>query len=338
MTVELTVELTPEAQKKCLLAGVNAAKQQTLALTVESADDLSSDLVIVRSDGSARIHSPGQMNWAFVPTTVSEALRAITEYQREEASSQREAAFQRVEQCEADPARYCNTSAPTYGLTPEDAVIVQARWQAAIDRHYDALLAEWAASDDPSWSKLSGRMYDAAERASQQIKDLVLKAREDDNALKAAAEAETQRKAALLQADVDRGFDAGWTFAVTAGMASFLKSSRTDENAASQIWVAGQSKRWVGAFTRATTIDRFLSKSAEAFSLDGIGRFDCIQLSGFSTNSRGRRRNVSDTYAVVVAVSDEKITICLAESRAQALSVAKKLSKKSDVVANGGGQ
>ena len=94
------------------------------------------------------------------------------------------------------------------------------------------------------------------------------------------------------------------------------------------LWLSGQSKRWVGIFTQPRGIDSFLSSPKGEFTWDisSLTRGQCIQGAGFDTNSRGKRRSESEWFGVVIA-NDDALVIRLAGSRAEAFKIAAGLGK-----------
>lgn len=110
----------------------------------------------------------------------------------------------------------------------------------------------------------------------------------------------------------------GIVFKVEAGMCSFL-----GEN----LWAGGQTKRWVGIFSGPKGIDSFLDspRGEHVFSVASLKCGECIQGGGYDTNSRGKRRNESEWFGVVVRNDETEIVIDLHDSRAATIKAAAKL-------------
>ena len=101
------------------------------------------------------------------------------------------------------------------------------------------------------------------------------------------------------------------------------------------LWKSGQTKRWVGVFSAPKGIDRFLTspKGEFVFHVADLQPGTTIQGGGYDTNSRGKRRNESEFFGVVVSNTEERIVVDSHNTRAAAMSAAKKLVKKLQVAA-----
>jgi hypothetical protein len=76
------------------------------------------------------------------------------------------------------------------------------------------------------------------------------------------------------------------------------------------LWSSGQTKRWVGIFTQPK----------------GMEPGQCIQGGGYDTNSRGKRRNESEWFGVVVSNAADALVVNICDSRSACFSAAKKIS------------
>jgi len=117
--------------------------------------------------------------------------------------------------------------------------------------------------------------------------------------------------------DAEIALRGGTVFPVEGGMCAFKGHS---------LWTSGQSKRWVGVFSAAKGIDKFLPnpKGEFVFDVRGLAAGQCIQGGGYDTNSRGKRRSETEFFGVVVELSDSEIVVRLCDSRAQAFKLAAK--------------
>ena len=129
----------------------------------------------------------------------------------------------------------------------------------------------------------------------------------EEDQKKAAAAA----KAKVLQDEVDQ--HGGYVFPVQGGMATFLERG---------LWLGGQSKRWVGTFSKARSVDKFLEAPRGEFSFNvmGLSAGDLVQGGGYDTNSKGKRRNESEWFGRVVSVSADQIVVRVYDSRTEAMA------------------
>lgn len=139
----------------------------------------------------------------------------------------------------------------------------------------------------------------------------------DEHAKKHAAWSEAQRIAKQAAKDAEIELRGGTVFPVEGGMCSFKGHS---------LWTSGQTKRWVGVFSAAKGIDRFLPnpKGEFVFDVRGLTAGQCIQGGGYDTNSRGKRRSETEFFGVVVTILDSEIVVRLCDSRADAFKLAAK--------------
>lgn len=87
------------------------------------------------------------------------------------------------------------------------------------------------------------------------------------------------------------------------------------------LWRGGQSKRWVGKFSQARGIDDFLTspKGEHIFDVSGLVVGDRIQGGGYDVNSRGKRRNESEWFGIVMGNDESGLVVKVVASRAEAL-------------------
>jgi hypothetical protein len=95
------------------------------------------------------------------------------------------------------------------------------------------------------------------------------------------------------------------------------------------LWGGGQTRRWVGVFTEPKGVKNFLDnpRGEKIWDVRSLVPGDCVQGAGFDTNSRGKRRNESEFFGVVIRNDDTGLVIKMVSSRAAAL----KLSRKTKV-------
>ena len=88
------------------------------------------------------------------------------------------------------------------------------------------------------------------------------------------------------------------------------------------IWCSSQTKRWVGTFSSARCIDAFLPnpKGEFAFDFSNIKPGTCVQAGGYDTNSRGKRRDESEFFGVVIVNDESGLVIKECDSRSKALA------------------
>ena len=137
----------------------------------------------------------------------------------------------------------------------------------------------------------------------------------------AATEAAAAKKAAIqAEREAMIAEHGGYLWRPEAGMCDF---------AGMGLWLSGQSKRWVGIFTNSRGIASFLDspRGEHTFEISGLSAGDCIQGGGFDTNSRGRRRNESEFFGVVVRNDDSGLVVKIVETRTAAFAASKKLLK-----------
>jgi len=87
------------------------------------------------------------------------------------------------------------------------------------------------------------------------------------------------------------------------------------------LWSGSQDKRWVGVFTEARGIDRFLDnpRGEQIWNVASLQAGERIQGGGYDTNSRGRRRNESQFFGVVLRNDSDTLVVKIMDSRTDAL-------------------
>lgn len=134
---------------------------------------------------------------------------------------------------------------------------------------------------------------------------------------KAEQTAAIAAKAAAIAAEIAE--HGGFVFPVSAGMCEFRGRN---------LWQGGQTVRWVGTFTEARGIDRFLDspRGEFAFGVAGLKPGDRIQGGGYEKKYNGKRRHESEFFGVVVSVGHSEIVVREYPSRAAALAGAAALA------------
>jgi hypothetical protein len=133
-----------------------------------------------------------------------------------------------------------------------------------------------------------------------------------------AKEAAARAKAEAIEAMIAEHGGYRWT--VEAGMCDFRGFN---------LWAGSQTRRWVGIFTAPKGIDSFLDspRGEHTFEISSLVAGDCIQGGGYDINSRGRRRNQSEFFGVVIRNDDTGLVVKITDSRAAALKAAAKIKK-----------
>jgi len=104
----------------------------------------------------------------------------------------------------------------------------------------------------------------------------------------------------------------GYMWATPGGMCDFLGY---------RLWNQYQTRRWVGVFTSPKGISRFCESPRRELSFDisGLEPGDCIQGGGYAENSRGKRREQTEFFGVVISNSDDRLVVKVCDSRSEAL-------------------
>lgn len=310
--VKVTYNLSAAGQKAALIAGRNASQTVTETMTLEDAALL--DKVTIGADGSLSLDASksfwrGQTYTALAldvpPLTLAEVLAAQVAYIAAiDAKLDAERIVREAKEAEEKRARDLKLA--------HDGPIV------------DSILAEVEALDvfaplPAGFACYGGMIRDGHELSlnAEQSKrrDAISAARL--KALTDAEKAEADAKAARIAAMVAKNGGYLWGLAGNK-MCSFLGF---------ELWSGGQTKRWVGIFTTVKGISSFLDSPRGEFVFDvsGLAVGDCIQGGGYDTNSRGKRRNESEWFGVVVRNDSNALVVKICNSRAATFAAAKKL-------------
>jgi hypothetical protein len=127
---------------------------------------------------------------------------------------------------------------------------------------------------------------------------------------KEAKEAEERAKEAAKQSLIEQKGGYWWAPAKFHGLLGY------------GVWHSGQTKRWVGTFSSARGIDEFLPNPKGEFVFDflNVKPGTCVQAGGFDTNSRGKRRDESEFFGVVIVNDESGLVIKEFDRRANALA------------------
>ena len=156
------------------------------------------------------------------------------------------------------------------------------------------------------WKRADGKTHYFA--LSPDGKERAVKASQlRQNAIAAQKEAE---KAATVAEHGGHWWDAA------GGMCNFLGYG---------LWSGRQDKRWVGRFSAARGINKFLPspRGEQTFDVRGLRPGDCIQGGGYDENKRGRRSNESGFFGVVVKNDETGLVVDICDTRAEALTKAR---------------
>lgn len=315
MNVTVKYNLSAAGQRAALLAGRCASATVTETMPLEDTSLL--DQLTIAADGALSFPALGGHIYGFPamvldapPATVAELIQAYAAYRAHVDEQAAQAAADR---------------------TAKEAAVVAER-QAAIDRDAPEVASildelESISPADPLPQGLSCENYQPFlyRRGSR---NLTLATTPADMArLAAIAKA---RQTAKEQADVakeaakDAERDAliaqhgGMWWAPQGGMCQFLGYG---------LWQSGQTKRWVGIFTSPKGISEFLDspRGEFAFGVSSLAPGDCIQGGGYDTNSRGKRRNESEWFGVVVRNDDTGLVIRQCASRSACFAAVKEI-------------
>lgn len=154
------------------------------------------------------------------------------------------------------------------------------------------------------------------------LPDLLYVSREDvavlDGVISDRSKASAERKAQVAREAADKiaaeiAEHGGFVFPVAAGMCKFKGRN---------FWETGQTVRWVGTFSEARGIDRFLDspKGEFVFDVAGLKVGGRIQGGGYEKQYNGKRRHESEFFGVVVSLGDSEIVVRKYSTRAGALA------------------
>lgn len=315
MNVNVTVKyrLSAAGQRAALVAGRPATSTATETMTID--DPALLDHLTIQPDGSLVLDVTGYPGGCYhskllyldaPPSSIKEVLQLWGAYSDEvKAAREAEAAAERARQEEA--ARKAAEKAA------HDAPLVEALLSEleALDPLAD--LPAGISLDYFGTLERDRYRYTQTQEQITRAKALYEKRNQARADAKAAAKrAEQEAREAMV---AEHG---GYLWQPEAGMCDFLGFG---------LWCSGQSRRWVGIFTQPKGIERFLDSPRGEFTweIGSLQRGDCIQGGGFDTNSRGKRRNQTEWFGVVIRNDDSGLVVKICDSRAAALAAAKKL-------------
>lgn len=312
--VKVTYNLSQAGQRAALLAGKTATATVTVLMILDDAELL--DAVTIGTDGSLSldaskkyVSNTGRFYSAPAfdapPETLADVIAALKTVREKAAANEAEEKANREARESADVQRAAEKAA-------HDAPLV------------DALLAEYELLDPLAIpTMVSGRPY------GRLIKDgysytLTPAQLDRVDALgnahhKAQSDAKDAARAAKQAArDAMIAEHGGYRWEHT-GLCNFIGFN---------LWSSGQTKRWVGIFTQPKGIARFLDspRGEHTFDVSSLEPGQCIQGGGYDTNSRGKRRNESEWFGVVVSNAADALVVNICDSRSACFSAAKKIS------------
>jgi hypothetical protein len=310
LNVTVTYKLSATGQKAALLAGRPASEKVTEVMVL---DDLSlMDVMDIGEDGSISYtadvcsyvggYSAPVLNAS--PESISEIVAIVQEWR---AGIQIRVDAQRAE----EETAAAKQAAEEKDKLEKDGPLVDALIAEIGGSNPLALLAPGISID---WYHRGGILhrdgykYSLTSEQSGRVKDLAITRIRAKAAQEEAAKAAKQAKREAL---IDEHGGMYWE---SATMCNFLGYD---------LWAGGQSKRWVGIFRQAKGISRFLDSPRGEFTFDvsDLSTGDCIQGGGYDTNSRGKRRNESEWFGVVVKNDDTGLVVRQCNSRSEALKV-----------------
>jgi len=314
-TVKVTYRLSDAGQKAALLAGRPASKIITDCLPLDPAVI---DSLMIASDGSlsydasrtyyikygiggrdfALDDAPASLSalvaahQAFITAAEAEGEAFHAKLQAEEEERKRKAAeILERESAIAEPiivaAEHSDPSSPL----PDG---VRIEYQTVYDTHHRRL----SITDD-----------------QRQRVNAVIKLREDAaTAAKAAKRAARDAEIAAIVAEYG-----GYMWEVNGGMCDFMGY---------RLWASYQSKRWVGTFTAPKGIAHFCNsaRGEHVFDISWLKSGDCIQGGGYSENSRGKRREETEFFGVVLR-NDDRLVVSICDSRSEAIAKSRKMDR-----------
>lgn len=330
-TVNVTFSLSPAGQRASLIAGGSGAAQQTIAMAAAPAD-LASERIVIAPDGSALVELERPLDAP--PASLAEAV-ALAEAA---AVARQAAAVTRRAEVEAAVAAYEAGGDYPHGFSVSEYHDLLARAMQETERRRAIRDAEFRAARVrriaalPETATLADIAYISAAREEQVEalgEDRVIALEAAHAELKAAEKAAAELKAAELAADEALPI---WHFAVAGSLCGFRSSERVKESGKPlrgwhNGWATYDDRHWLGVFDSARGISRFFDHphGEKCYSIRGVGSLrpgECIQQASFSVNSRGKRRNECEHFAVVDSVTETVIGIIRCASRAAALQLA----------------
>lgn len=351
MTLTVTYDLTPAAQRALVLAGNLVPIRSTVTLEAAPADlsRLGDRLTIQADGGIAPVCATHALSR--VPADLADFLSAEAD-SRLEAAAQCDAA---LDAREAEVARYeAGGDYPSYLHTPSMVTDAQRVRLAALNARVTAegerrQTQAAAAARKKEVAAMATRDFSAmrAERgysspyyswpgtatyAKENLLTLADEARVGDAARAAIQRiaAEAEKKEAELAAD--DALEVVY-FAVEGGLCDFSSASRRTADGEKvkgchRRWATYDEHHWLGVFSAARGVDRFLSgpRGERIYDVSSLAVGECIQQASYSQNSRGKRRNEVERFGAVVSVAPDLIGLRRCDSRASALKFARTLA------------
>jgi hypothetical protein len=324
-TVKVTYRLSPAGQKAALIAGRNAAAMVTEDMELTDMSLL--DKVNIGTDGSlsldiSKSYAPDYrtdgtrtLQLDAPPATLAEA---ITMWDAHLARIDAEIAEQAAERKRREEEQKAAAEIKAAHDVPlVDAILTELEATdplAPLPGSYEipcsTLSSPWLQTRNPSYQ------YDLTPAQKDRINALV----EARKAAKTKVEKDAeQAKIAAREAMIEE--HGGYRWELEGGLCKFLGYD---------LWAGKQTRRWVGTFTQPKGIDTFLDgpKGEFVWDVSALSPGQCVQGGGFDTNSRGKRRNESEWFGVVVKHDDTELVVRIYDSRAAALSAARKTRKQ----------
>ncbi len=312
LNVKVTYRLSADGQRAALLAGRPAGS--TVCEMMPLTDTAMIAALSIASDGSLSLDASPYPNWDVrqalyfdvPPAGLSEVVEA---YRAHQSANQARAA-----EIATEHARKQTEQA----LAAQQAIERDAPAVAAILAELEAL--------DPAAELPAGVKVDHWNIYARDGVTQLQYTREDIERMRAvrsrrekvvndAVAAEKAAKLAAREAVIAQHGGMWWAPAMTCEFTGY------------GLWNSGQSKRWVGIFTALKGIATFCDSPRGEFAFDTrkLEKGDCVQGGGYDTNSRGKRRNESEWFGVVVRNDDTGLVIRQCGSRAAAFAFAKKM-------------
>src|ERR1035438_1757992 len=295
--VTVTYTLSQAGQRVALLAGKTATATVTEIMVLD--DPAMLDAVQIGTDGSLSLNASKQYIsdigrfysaplFDAPPETLADVIAAVK-------AVREKAATQEAEEMAIVTARNAEQAQRAADKAAHDAPIV------------DGILVEYGAIEPASIpTVLSGGTYPTlykdgvrltlTDAQRGRVKELAI-ARETAQA--DAKESVRVAKQAKIDAMIAEHGGYRWE---QSGMCDFKGFN---------LWSAGQTKRWVGIFSQPKGIARFLDspRGEHTFDVSDLEPGQCIQGGGYDSNSRGKRRNESEWFVVVIANGDDALIV-----------------------------
>jgi hypothetical protein len=331
--VNVTYHLSPAGQKAALLAGLPASALQQAVLLLNDPGLI--DRLQILADGSLQYATFRKFD---APFSIADdlVLQDQAELEQEkQANAQRE-----LEQKQAREKRQA-----------EEAALLVEKIAAHKDKVAEILKAVEATSklelngsgvqvyQSTTYYGIQENIVTHAGVGEYRCDDAdyaALKALKKDIATQEEAQkkADKEAKAEALKTMLAEN-DGGYVFKREGDMTDFKGYN---------FWCAHQTKRWVGIFSGARGIDTFLDspRGEWTFDVSSLEPGDMIQGGGYDSNSRGKRRNESEFFGLVLKNEPERLIIWKGASRSDVmkekvrrLNLIEELSRSEKPKANG---